>query len=208
MIGVKGKVLLLFLALAVIFLAAPYVGSVMAGKGQEKLSIEFIVGSYVAGSNSYDRIWNSPQSVELPDYGRILHIRGGDWGTDHLGFGIVVDEAGLNIEFDNEDIEYSCSYDCEAHNMFYGQAVMPYVVMHIRVSETWVIDNGAYSGQIEILTSETVYDYANLYEGINSEGSFVGHGVINGQNIKVSGVAGLGATGIFREGTVMGWQTP
>jgi hypothetical protein len=202
------KVLVVFVALtAAAMLATPLIGAAMAGKGQEKLSIKFAVGSYLAGSNSYARIWNTPQSVELPEYGRVLHIRGGDWGAGHLGFGIVVDEAGQNIEFNNEQITYSCSYDCEAHNMFYGQAVAPYVIMQMHVSETWVIDNGAYKGQIEILTSETIYDYANLYEGIHSEGSFVGHGVINGQNIILSGESGLGATGIFREGTVMGWLT-
>lgn len=201
------KALLTVLALAVVLLATPHIGMASAGKGQEKLSIKFAVGSYEAGSNSYAKIWNCPQSVELPDYGRIIHIRGGDWGSGHLGFRIAVDEAGLNIEFDNEEIEYSCSYDCEGHNMFYGQAVPPYVIMQIHVSETWVVDNGVYEARIDILTSETIYDYANLYEGIHSKGSFIGHGVINGQSIKLSGEAGLGAAGIFREGSVMGWPT-
>jgi hypothetical protein len=204
---IKSKLSMITVVLAVVLLASPFVGTITAGKGQDKLRIEFTVGSYEPGSNSYDRVWNCPQSVELPDSGRITHFRGGDWGTGHLGFGIVVDEGGLNIEFDNEEIDYSASFDCEAHNMLYGQAVMPYVIIQMHIKETWVIDNGAYSGQIEILTSETVYDYANLYEGIHSEGSFVGHGVINGQDIKVLGESGLGATGIFREGTLMGWPT-
>ena len=190
--------------LVVAMLVTPLVGTAMAGKGQDKLSIEFAVGSY-AGSNSFDRAWNNPQSIELPDYGRVSHYRGGDWGTGHLGFGIVVDEAGLNIVFDNEDIDYSCSFDSEAHNMFYGQAVMPYVIIHMHTSEIWVIDNGEYEGYINVLTSETIYDYANLYEGIHSKGSFVGNGVINGA--KVSRRIGLGAYWVREGRTVMGGTT-
>jgi len=200
----KKALVLAFMLLALpIMLAIP----VQAGKGQERLSISFTVGSYEQGTESYDKIWNCPQSILLPEYGRLTQIRGGDWGDPetHAGFMIVVDELSLNIEFDNEEIEYSCSYNFIGHNMLYDKEILPYVVAHISVRETWIIDNGDYEGYIELVTTERIYDYANCYEGIHAEGSFVGHGVINDQKIKLSGEAGTGATGVFREGTVMGW---
>jgi len=200
------------LALALILLAIPIMSAipVQAGKGQEKLSISFTVGTTDDTTTTYDKIWNCPKKLLLPEFGRVLQIRGGDWGdpATHAGFMVVVDELGLDIEFDNEEIEYSCSYTFIAHNMLYGQEAPPYVVAHISVRETWEIDNGDYEGYVEILTVEKISDYADMYEGIHSEGSFVGQGVINDQKIKLSGDAGLGATGIFREGMVMGWPTP
>jgi len=205
---VNRKVLFVVLVLAVVLLATPYVGMVSAGKGQERLSIMLDVGTYATGTESTYKIWNSPKKVELPEYTRVLHVRGSDWGdpATHAGFGIVVDEAGLDIEFDNEDIAYSNSYDAEFRNVLYGQEALPYIIMHIRVSERWEIDNGDYVGYIEILTVDIVYDYMNLYEGIHGSGSFVGHGLINGQNIKLSGETELdGTASPIRTGTVMGW---
>lgn len=203
------KILLTVLALAVVLLATPYIGMVNAGKGEEKLSITLRVGSYAAGTESYDKVWNSPKKIELPEYGRVTHFRGADWGNPetHTGFSIVVDEGGLDIEFDNDDIAYSCSYDANARNALYGQEAPPYVILTIKVSERWEIDNGVYAGYIEISTAEKVYDYANLYEGIHAEGSFVGHGVVNGQSIKLAGESGMdpGTADVRRVGTVMGW---
>jgi len=200
------------LALALILLAIPIMGAipVQAGKGQEKLSIRFELGA--AGDGAiYGKIWNSPKKIELPEYGRVTHMRGADWGDSgtHVGFMIVVDESDLNLQFDNDDITYSCCYDADFRNMAYGTEELPYVIMNIRVRETWVIDADDYEGYIEILTVDIVTDYANLYEGIQGEGSFVGHGEINGQSVKVSGDSILeGVTVPFREGMVMGWPTP
>ena len=181
----------------------------MAGMGQEELSISFVVGGYAEGTAVYEKIWNSPKKYEGLGAARMGHIRDGDWGTTHTGFSIVVDDGGLKeVTFDNEEIGYSCVYDADFRTVTFGQAVPPNVIMHIRVTETWEIDNGAYEGYIEITTTEVVYDYLSMYEGISSKGSFVGHGVVNGQNIKLSGESGVGAGGIFREGMVMGWPDP
>lgn len=199
------------LALALVLLAIPIMSAipVQAGKGQNRLSILFEVGSYDGGT--FDKLWNCPKKVLLPEYTRVMQIRGGDWGdpATHAGFLIVVDEGGLDIEFDDDEIAYSNSYDAKFRNAFYGQEALPYVIMNIRVRETWVIDTAEYEGYIEILTVDTVYDYANLYEGIHGEGSFVGNGEINGQKIKVSGVSLLDGSALpTREGIVMGWPTP
>jgi len=204
---VNRKVLVIFVAMmAVAMLATPLIGTVTAGKGQEKLSIRLDVGSYDTTTGTSDRTWNSPVKIPYPDYiSRVLHSRGGDWGdpATHAGFAIVVDE---DIECDNDEILYSCSYDDNAINKAYGQEALPYVVMTIKVNERWEIDNGDYVGYIEVSTAEKVYDYLGLYAGFHVEGSFVGHGVINGQSVNLSGETGYD-TGIFREGTVMGWPT-
>ena len=199
------------LALALMFLVIPIMSAipVQAGMGQDRLSIRFEVGPTGDGAG-YGKIWNCPKKVPLTEYTRVFQLRGGDWGdpATHEDFLIVVDETGLNIEFDNDDITYSCSYDAKFINMLYGQEALPYVVMNIRVRETWEIDNGDYAGYIEILTVDKVYDYAGFYEGTHGEGSFVGHGEINGQSVKVSGDSILeGGPLPNREGMVMGWPT-
>ena len=140
----------------------------------------------------------------------MTHFRGGDWGDPetHEGFRIIVDAVGPDIVFENEDIEYSCTFDSRLRNALFGQDALPYVVLNIRVRETWTIDNGEYEGFIELLTVDKVYDYVNLYEGIHSEGSFVAQGVINNQAIKLSGSSFMEGFNVVREGTVMGWATP
>ena len=204
----KRKLLLTILALALVLLVTPFVGTVIAGKGQDRLSIRFELGP--GGSGAYDeaKMWNCPKKVPLTEYTRVFQMRGGTWGdpAEHAGFLIVVDETDLDIEFDDDDIRYSCSYDATLRNAFYGQEVLPYVIMNIRVRDTWEIEN---VGFIEILTVDKAYDYANLYEGTHGEGSFVGHGVINGQNIKLSGatILEIGESVPHREGMVMGWPT-
>jgi len=197
-------------ALASIFLVM-LVAPVIAGKGQEKLSIRLNIGSYDSTTATYGKVWNSPKKIELPEYGRITHMRGGDWGdpATHEDFMIVVDEGGVNEAIlENDDITYSCSYDADFRNAMYGEEALPYVIMLIRVRETWVIDSDDYEGYIEILTVDKVLDYANLYEGIHGWGSFVGHGVINGQSVKLSGESIMDpvTTDVYREGTVMGWS--
>ncbi len=203
------KVLTVFVATMVAaMLATPLVGTGIAGMGQEKLSITFVVGEYEAGTNIYEKIWNSPKKYEGIGATRIGHIRDGDWGSGHTGFSIVVDYGGDDeVTFDNEDIIYSCFYDADFRNVNFGQQAAPYVIMHIRVTETWEIDNEDFEGYIEITTTEVVFDYLSFYEGINTKGSFVGHGVVNDQNIKLSGDSGVDSGGIFREGLVMGWPT-
>jgi hypothetical protein len=204
---VKKRVLgIAVVLLAVAMLATPLVGTVMAGKGQEKLSIRLNVGSYDQTTGEVEKQWNSPKKTEGMGATRVSHYRGGDWGdpATHEGFMIVVDESGFDIEFDNNEIVYSCSYNAEARNVFFGQEAPPYIILMMKVDERWEINNGVYAGYIEISTAEKVYDYANFYEGIHTEGSFVGHGVINGQSVKLSGETGID-TSIYREGTVMGW---
>jgi hypothetical protein len=115
---------------------------------------------------------------------------------------IVVDEDGVNEEtFDDADITYSCSFDL---NLFINKA--PYLSATIKVKEMWDLGERGY---IEILAVEYLYDINGVTpEGYHGAGSFVGHGVIDGQNVKLSGEAGtVLPTGPFREGIVMGWPT-
>jgi len=190
---VKRKVFVIAVALmAVAMLVAP----VMAGKGQNRLSISFQIGMFDQTTGTVGREWNSPQDSTEPN---VYHIRDGDWGdpTTHVGFSIVVDEGGLFEEsFGDEEITYSCFYDL---NMFYNKAV---VCATIKVRETWDLGE---KGYIETLAVEYLYDL--MGPDYTGSGTFVGHGEIDGQKIKVSGEAGTGATGPFRHGIVMGWPT-
>ena len=199
------KLLAIVLALAVVLLATPMLGTVMAGKRQEKLSIKFTVGSYDPSTQMVEKGWNSPKKVEFPAYGRITHFRGGDWGDPeaHVGFMIVVDEGGANEEtFDDEDIAYSCIWDVNYRNAAYGdEMALPYVVATIKVRETWEIEGRGY---MEIITTDKISDALSLYEGMSSEGSFVGHGMIDGQMVKLSGDSMFDGD-VYRVGTVMGW---
>jgi len=199
-------------AFALILLVVPIFSAIpiQAGKGQNKLSIRFELGGTGEGA-VYGKVWNSPKKIEMPEYGRVTHIRGGDWGDSatHSGFMLIVDEDGMDIEINNDEITYSCTYEADFINKAYGTEELPYVIMNIRVRETWVIDADGFEGYIELLTVDKVTDYANLYEGIAGEGSFAGHGQINGQSVMVKGVSILEGVSVpYREGTVMGWPRP
>lgn len=191
-------------ALAFIFLAM-LVAPVMAGKGQNRLTIRFELGTYDGTTLTFDKIFNSPKKMIYPDeMSRVTHFRGMDWGdpATHEGFSIIVDDGGLNEEtFDDEDITYTCLYNAEAHNLNYGEMV-PYVQMVIKVKETWDLGERGY---IEMKVVDHINDYANFNGEYFAAGSFVGQGVIDGQQIKVSGDSGDLGSGVFREGIVMGW---
>jgi len=200
---VNRKILLKALTLAVILLATPYVGMVSAGKGEEKLSIEFIVGSSV-GEYDPGKIWYSPQNVESFLDARVVHYRDQGWGVDSTGFLITVDEGGPFEEIlDDEDITYSLSYDL---NLFAHDS--PYLTATIHLRERWDLGERGY---IETLAIEYLYNVLNLpmYEPYWGHGIFVGHGEIDGNKISISGEAGVALPGgPFRIGTVMGWPTP
>ncbi len=187
------------LALAVVLLATPIVGMVSAGNGQEKLSIRFTVGASV-GEADPGREWMSPHDTN-PYAGEtnVLHMREVGWGVDSTGFLIVVDEGGASEEtFDDEDITYTCSYDI---NMFFSK--LPEISFTIKVSERWEIEGRGY---IETLAVEYVSHYGT--PNYSGQGSFVGHGEIDGQKIVLSGEAGVELPGgPFRIGTVMGWPS-
>jgi len=186
------------LALTLILLAIPIMGAipVQAKKGQNRLSIKFQVGMYDQTTGTIGREWTSPHDSAEPN---VYHMRDADWGdpTTHVGFSIVVDEGGdFEETFDDEEITYSCSFDL---NLFFSK---PVLCATIKVRETWDLGERGY---IEILAVEYLYDlYGPDYSG---SGIFVGHGEIDGQKIKLSGEAGTGATGPFRQGIVMGWPT-
>ena len=180
-------------------LATPLVGVVNAGKGQEKLNIEFQVG--VIGNDNGDpgTSWMSPKDSLPPAAGgdaNVLHIRGAGWDPATTGFMIVVDKGGANEEtFLDAQISYSCSFDL---NLFFKS-----MDATIKVRETWVIEGRGY---IDILAVEYLYGIGTPdYYG---KGIFVGHGEIDGIKINLSGEAGtVLPTGPFRIGTVMGWPT-
>ncbi len=197
----KETILMAGTLMALAMLAAPMVGIVQAGNGQEKLSIRFKVGKSSGAADPGEQ-WNSPWwgNLYLGEV-NVLHQREAGWGVASTGFLIVVDEGGANEEtFGDEDITYSCSSDV---NMFFND--YPDIGATIKVRETWEIEG---RGFIETLAVEYLYHYGSPY--YYGTGIFVGHGEIDGQKIVLSGEAGVGGgiPGPRRMGTVMGWPTP
>ena len=184
---------------------------VQAGKGQQKLNIEFTLGAGLL-PGAVERMWWSALKEEFPPppFGPgtgepILHIRGQEWYLDAAGFVIVLyedDGSTVKETFGDDDITYTCKYNMD-WNFKANRAT-------IKVRETWEITvDEVYIGYIEILAVESLY---NLIPGPDTdpyygEGTFVGHGVINEQKIKLSGEAGAEDFIPFRKGTVMGWPT-
>jgi hypothetical protein len=196
----KKALLIAVTLMAVAIMAIPMVGIAQAGNGQEKLSIRFQVGKS-SGAADPGRVWTSPHDTN-PYAGEtnVYHQRDAGWGDASTGFLIIVDEGGANeAAFDDEDITYSCSSDV---NLFFSK--YPDIGATIKVRETW---NLGEKGYIEILAVEYLYHYGSPY--YYGEGTFVGHGEIDGQKIVLSGEAGVGggASGPFRIGAVMGWPT-
>jgi hypothetical protein len=193
---VNRKILLTVLTLAVVLLATPYIGMVSAGKGQEKLSIRFQVGASSGTADPGKRWWSPPNGIP-PLEVNVLHYRDTGWGIDSTGFLVVVDEGGPQEETFDEEITYSCEMDL---NMFFTQ--YPQIDATIKIRELWVIESRGY---IETVAVEILHNYGTPdYYGA---GTFVGHGVIDGEKIVISGEAGASSTGPFRLGIVMGWPT-
>lgn len=177
-----------------------FLGAVQAEKVQDRLEIKFQIGGI--GNDNPEPAGDvilSPKDALVPPKLKelnVFHQIGVGWDPDATGFMIIVDEGGLNLVFDDDDITYSCSYSFN-YNMKTGDAP-------IKVKETWII--GGY-GFIEILAVESLYNIGT--EDYYGSGMFVGHGEIMGQMVKLSGEAGAEPpTGPFRIGTVMGWPTP
>jgi hypothetical protein len=197
--NVNKKILVIVVALmAVAMMASPLVGMVYAGKGEEKLPIEFYVGGLPGSQN----LWFSPNS-DNPDVDpQVGHVRGATWNTAvPIPFKILVGEAGSVETITNAYIVYSLLDQVSNRNLKTNDATL-------KIREVWMIysdtDHTNLRGTIEILAVETLTDVGG--PNYSGQGSFVAHGTIDGQAIKLSGEAGITLPpGPFRIGTVMGW---
>jgi len=177
---VKGKVLLIFLTLAVILLAAPYIGSVSAGKGQTKQYYEFFLqGSY--GGEEDTKEWTTADGI--------MQIRNLHYYATYIKVTIGTTSYYPDPESYSATMDFTLDTNTET--------------LYARIHESFSIAGGVISQQ----TAEVVTDYGTLFSG---GGNFVGFGSEGLEGVKIQGTtafgfkAGIGA-GLDRVGTIMGW---
>ena len=181
------------LVLAVLFaamLATPIIGTVMAGKGQEKLDFLLHMDGYQQPP---------PEKAWLTD-GGTRHIQGLPWQIVEDGEFYI--EVGESVAV--ETIPKEClSYDGLMDIMMNTKKGM--TILRVRETITIYSDDSqtVERGTIEILT-----------QGANPGGNGLmvnGHGTGEFEGIKITGLTtttpGTGVLYVDRVGTVMGWPT-
>jgi hypothetical protein len=180
---VNKKVLVMAVALiAIAMLATPFVGCVIAGKGQEKEYFKlYVVG---APDDTTGEIWWTPDPVTGP----MKHGRNVEWG-----FTLVLQVTIGDTTYSSPDVSYSCTIDAD-----YNVVTL---VGHQRVRETVTFYCFSEPATLEILTIGSL-----VHEGV----VFTGHGTGALEGVKVHGTTWailLPPLAVTREGTVMGWPT-
>ena len=196
MIEVNRKILgIAVTLLAVAMLATPLVGTVSAGKGQEKL--DFLL--HMEGTNL-----PPPEKGWLTN-GGTRHIQGLTWVVRE-DFYIEIGLGGAVETITKECLSYSGLMDLMSHTIkgFYVLTVRETITIYTDASKT------TERGTIEILT-----------QGMNPGGNGLmvnGHGTGEFEGIKITGITATvsipnpfppptNLLGIDRAGTVMGWPT-
>lgn len=176
----KGKVLLVFLALAVILLVAPYVSSVSAGKGQTKQAYAFFLqGSYGGEEDTKD--WTTADGITQI---RNLH---------YYATYIKVTIGTTSYYPDPESYSATMDFTLDTNT----------ATLYARIHESFSIAGGVISQQ----TAEVVTDYGTLFNG---GGTFVGFGSEGLNGVKIQGTTQFAldpqlGPGLSRVGTIMGW---
>ena len=173
------KALLVVLALAIVLLAAPYIGMVHAtGKGSTKQYYEFYLkGSYGPGPDT--KVWITEDNVE--------QVR--------------------NLVLHASYIEVTVGTTTYTPNPASYSALMDFTLdlntrtLNARIHESFAVAGGTIDQQ----TAETVTNYGTSYNG---GGNFVGSGSGTLEGVKIQGTTGFDFTNGFaidRVGIVMGW---
>jgi len=186
-IEVNKKVLVFAVALmAVAVLATPIIGTVMAGKGQEKL--DFLLHMVGTTMPPPDKVWAA---------GVTGHVQGGNWIVTG-DFYIEIGEAGAVETIPKECLSYVGKMDIMAN------AKQEFYVLTVRETITIYTDDTKLTerGTIEILTQG---------ENPGGKGLIVnGHGTGEFEGVKITGLTTttVGPPLIVdRVGIVMGWPT-
>jgi hypothetical protein len=180
---------LVFAFIFLAMLAAPMIGAVMAGKGQEKL--DFLLHMEGVYAPPAEKAWVTDSGTQ--------HVQGLPWII--VGdFYIEVGEGGAVEAIPKECLSYFGLMDLMA-NQKQGFAVLRVrETITIYTDETKVTERGT----IEILT-----------QGVNPGGNGLivnGHGTGEFEGVKITGLttttpSGTGFLIVDRAGTVMGWPT-
>ena len=176
----------LFLIVAI--LATPLVGTVIAGKGQEKLDFVFhINGASIYGS--WDKLVMSPPEDPIS-----IHVKGQEYAGD---FFVEIGLAGTVETIATEFIDY----DCELQYVYFFETSR---VNGILVKEVISIYGDG------VVHDETTFRGTLELSGTGQgQSSFVGFGTGEFEGVKVKGFTEDTVPNMVmdRVGTVMGWPT-
>ena len=191
----KGKSKILAIAFTAALMLTTVFSAVEAKPGAEKDNpkfLDFVLHvEFADASDDYPSEWrlNPPALMDdmgdppysllaIPEEARVLFVENRIWYLPPLPPGFAERYVTIgDVNIDLEPGDFCCLYDVtwiyEANFGVYN------------LETTVVIDSPTYSGTLQISSIERTY-----VDGLSmiGEGTFVGHGVINGQNVKVSGV--------------------
>jgi hypothetical protein len=190
----KGKSKILAIAFAAALMLITVFSTVNAEPGADKSNpkfLDFVLHvEFADASDDYPSEWrlNPPALMDdmgdppydlmaIPEEARVLFVENRIWYLPPLPPGFAERYVTIgDVDIDLAPGDFYCLYDVtwiyEANFGIYN------------LETTVTIDSPTYSGTIQISSIERTY-----FEGLSmiGEGTFVGHGVINGQNVKVSG---------------------
>ena len=190
----KGKSKILAIAFTAALMLITVFSTVKAEPGADKNNskfLDFVLHvEFADASDDYPSEWrlNPPALMEdmgdppydlmaIPEEARVLFVENRIWYLPPLPPGVAERYVTIgDVDIDLAPGDFYCLYDVtwiyEANFGIYN------------LETTVTIDSPTYSGTIQISSIERTY-----FEGLSmiGEGTFVGHGVINGQNVKVSG---------------------
>lgn len=189
----NGKALVIVLGLVTILFAAPFIASVQAGKGQEKL--DFLLHMYGRTSGPPEKMWTTDDGI--------THIQGLPWIVTG-DFYIEIGDGGSVETIPKECLSYQGALDITVNSKqgWYVGKVRETITIYTDASKT------TERGTLDILNS------AKTNTGSNS--MFDGHGTGEFEAVKIHGTS-TGVTTpnpspppanfltLDRVGTVMGW---
>lgn len=190
----KGKSKILAIAVTSLLILVAVFSTVAAKPGASKSNpkfLDFVLHvEFASASDDYPSEWrlNPPALMDdlgdppynlqaIPEEARVLFVENRIWHILPLPFPAERYVTIGDVNIDLEPGDFYCLYDVI---WIYGAGGFGIY----RLDTTVTIDSAEYTGTIQISSVERTY-----VDGLSmiGEGTFVGHGVINGENVKVSG---------------------
>lgn len=181
--------------LAVAMLATPLVSAKPSAEKNNPKFLDFVLHvEFAVASDSYPSEWrlNPPSLMDdmgdppydlaaIPAEACVLFVKNRMWVLPTLPFPVQRYVTIGDVNIDLQPSDFYCLYDV---TWVYGDGAGGFGIYKLETTVT--INSPEYTGTIEISSTEkTIIDMSQL--AMIGKGTFEGHGVINGQNVKVSG---------------------
>ena len=193
---IERKVLVIVLALAVVMLAAQTIAVIpVQAAPKEKLYFKLYMEGYSEYGENYHSSPKKALGMDYPEQ-KTFHVKEGPCTI--LYASITIGEGMSSEEFSTAEGDFTVTSSV-SYNVIWNILT----AIH-KAEDTITFADGS---TLKILVVDKLDGMT--YE---SEGTFVGHGMVNGQKVKMQGItyAGplpSGLMGITREGTISGWPT-